>query len=215
MKQTYGSLMLGLGLTAITAGLVSGLAANTTAFASAWTNDIYRRYLRPDCTDRHYLCVGRGAIVAAVLLSASASYASFLFKDLMEHVLLIFSIFGAPFWAIFLLGMGTRKTTERGAFYGFLCGTAVSALHLLAFSQGWIVYGSTMAANFYAAIYSFTIAVGVAWIISRAQQSGVAESSDVLSFRRDVTSIRNSGGIFWGLAMLLLAVCLALNWIWR
>ena len=76
------------------------------------------------------------------MISGAASYTDFLFSDLMEHVQLIFSIFAAPFWAIFLLGMTGRRTTERAAIVGFLGGASVGLLHLLAFTRGWIYYGA-------------------------------------------------------------------------
>ena len=115
MLSVYGPVMLGFGLTALVASLMSGLASNVSAFAALFTQDLYRTYLRTTCPETHYLRVGRGSTVAAILLCMLASYLNFFFSSLMEHVQLIFSIFGAPFWAIFLLGMGTRRATGAGS----------------------------------------------------------------------------------------------------
>ncbi|MEK6397399.1 MAG: hypothetical protein V4734_04875, partial [Terriglobus sp.] len=95
MTILYSPWLLGLGLTALAASLMSSLASNVSAFAALWTEDIYRTTLCKDRDDRHYLRVGHVAVVAAVLLSLSASYLNFLFRDLMEHLQLIFSVFAA------------------------------------------------------------------------------------------------------------------------
>ncbi len=215
MKLEYGPVLLGLGLTALVASLMSGLAANVSAFAAIWTEDIYRATIRRNKSDRHYLLVGRASVVAAIALSTSASYLNFLFSDLMEHVQLIFSVLGSPFWAIFLLGMSRRRVTERGAVAGFLVGATVALLHLVAFVQGWIHYGSVMSANFHAAIYAFCSAIGVGLWASRSQPGDATQPSVCLVFhwRTDLQS-KGSGFLLF-LGLVLLSVCVALNVIWR
>jgi SSS family solute:Na+ symporter len=214
MAVFYSPAMLGLGLTALAASLMSGLAANVSAFAAVWTEDIYRRRIRRRESDRHYLAVGRIASIVAILISMSASYINFLFSDLMEHVQLIFSVSGAPFWAIFLLGMTTRRTTGRGATAGFLGGTAIALLHLLAFSRGWIVYGSVMTANFRTAMYGFCTAMLLGWLVSvfEARKSPQPERRLVLQWGKGLTEV---SALLWILAVLLLVSCISLNLIWR
>jgi solute:Na+ symporter, SSS family len=106
MRMTYGPVMLGLVLTALVAGLMSGFAANISAFSPLWTEDIYRRSLPSEASDSHYLWMGRLAYVFASVMGVFTSYLAFLFGNLMEYVQLLFSIFASPFWAIFLLGVG-------------------------------------------------------------------------------------------------------------
>ncbi|HEV2576321.1 MAG TPA: sodium/solute symporter [Acidobacteriaceae bacterium] len=211
MRQSYGPSLLGLGLTAIAASLMSALAANVSAFAALWTEDIYQAHLVRQKPDRHYLIMGRVATVTAVLVSILASYFSFLFSDLMEHVQMIFSVFGAPFFAIFLLGMTTRRTTERGAIIGFLSGTAIALLHLAAFSLGWLHYGSVMSANFYAAMYAFGAAVLVAWITSVRGPAGITAG---VRLQMDF-SLRGTPRLLWLLSILLIFACVGLNAVWR
>jgi SSS family solute:Na+ symporter len=211
MRLQYGPAMLGLGLTAIAASLMSGLAANVSAFAALWTEDIYRAHLVNWKPDRHYLMIGRVATVVAIGVSLLTSYINFLFSDLMEHVQLIFSVFGAPFFAIFLLGMTTRRTNERGAIAGFLTGTSVALLHLFAFSRGWLHYGSMMSANFYVAIYGFCTSVVVAWLIS-GLSSPKREQGPELQMKLTLRSIPQ---LLWILSVLLLCACVGLNVMWR
>jgi len=211
MRLQYGPAMLGLGLTAIAASLMSGLAANVSAFAALWTEDIYHAHLVTWKPDRHYVIMGRAAIVVAIGVSLLASYINFLFSDLMEHVQLIFSVFGAPFFAIFLLGMTTRRTNERGAIAGFLAGTSVALMHLFAFSRRWLHYGSMMSANFYVALYAFCTSVAVALLVS-GLRSPKREQRSALQMN---LSFRGIPHLLWILSVLLLCACVGLNVMWR
>src|ERR1700738_2627848 len=51
--------LLGLGITALVAGFMSGMAGNVSAFSTVWTYDIYRAYIRKMAPDRHYVAMGR------------------------------------------------------------------------------------------------------------------------------------------------------------
>lgn len=215
MKLFYGPAMLGLGLTALSASLMSGLASNVSAFAALWTEDIYRSHLRPGLTDAHYLRMGKIATLAAVAASLSATYLNFYFADLMEHVQLIFSVFNAPFWAIFLLGMATPSTNSRGALAGFLSGTGLALLHFVAVTQSWIHYGSAMSANFHIAIYAFLTTLLVSLVISALSRQTEASSSTGLIFNwRPASRIQNNK-LLWILSALLISTCILLNILWR
>ena len=50
--------ILGLGLTALLASFMSGMAGNVTAFNTVWTYDIYQSYIKKDASDAHYLWWG-------------------------------------------------------------------------------------------------------------------------------------------------------------
>ena len=67
--------MLGLGLTALLASFMSGMAGNVTAFNTVWTYDIYQAYIHKDASDEHYLWMGRMATVFGIALSVAAAYA--------------------------------------------------------------------------------------------------------------------------------------------
>jgi SSS family solute:Na+ symporter len=194
---------------------MSGLAANVSGFAAVWTGDIYRTRISKDRSDSHYLLVGRLAAIAAIAVSLLTSYIDFFFSTLMEHVQLIFSVFGAPFWAIFLLGMSTRRTTGRGAIAGFLSGTAVAFLHLAATSSGLIRYGSVMNANFHVAVYAFGTTCIVGWFASVLLPDRRVRASTGLVFQWQA-GLRDRGSTLpWILSAILLAVCFLLNWLWR
>jgi SSS family solute:Na+ symporter len=171
--------ILGLGLTALLASFMSGMAGNVTAFNTVWTYDIYQSYIKKDASDAHYLWMGRIATVGGILLSIAAAYAATSFNNIMDALQLIFSMVNAPLFATFLLGMFWKRTTGHGAFTGLLSGTAAALLHHgLTLPQGatpglhggWIhtvhMYTSDMAQNLWTAIFSFGVNMVVTVIVS-------------------------------------------------
>ena len=116
--------ILGLGLTALLASFMSGMAGNVTAFNTVWTYDIYQAYINKKGTDAHYLWMGRMATIGGVALSIGAAYAVTNFNNIMDALQLVFSIVNAPLFATFLLGMFWKRTTGHGAFTGLIAGTS-------------------------------------------------------------------------------------------
>ena len=112
--------ILGLGLTALLASFMSGMAGNVTAFNTVWTYDLYQGYIHKGGTDRHYLAMGRWATVGGILLSMGTAYMATSFNNIMDTLQLVFSFVNAPLFATFLLGMFWKRTTGHGAFTGLL-----------------------------------------------------------------------------------------------
>jgi len=172
--------ILGLGLTALLASFMSGMAGNVTAFNTVWTYDIYQSYIRKGASDEHYLWMGRMATIGGILLSIAAAYAATSFNNIMDALQLIFSMVNAPLFATFLLGMFWKRTTGHGAFTGLLSGTAAALLHhgltlpadaVPGLHGGWLghvvhIYPSDMAQNFWTAIFAFSVNLLVTAIVS-------------------------------------------------
>jgi len=114
--------MLGLGLTALMASFMSGMAGNVTAFNTVLTYDIYQSYVRPGQSDAHYLWMGRMATIAGIILSVLAAYVASKFNNIMDLLQLVFAFVNAPLFATFMLGMFWRRTTGHGAFFGLFGG---------------------------------------------------------------------------------------------
>jgi solute:Na+ symporter, SSS family len=157
LARYYPPGLLGLGLVALLASFMSGMAGNVTAFNTVWTYDIYQAYLRPGRPDAHYLAVGKAATVFGTLASVAAAYLVFFFNNLMDYMQLLFSFFNAPLFATFLLGMFWARATASGAFYGLLAGTGAAAVHYLLGVFGVLSYRSDMASNYYGAITAWTV----------------------------------------------------------
>jgi SSS family solute:Na+ symporter len=171
--------MLGLGLTALLASFMSGMAGNVTAFNTVWTYDIYQAYLRPTASDAHYLQIGRLATVFGIAASVLTAYVAAQFNNIMDVLQLVFAFVNAPLLATFLLGMFWKRATGHGAFAGLVAGTAAAALHhgltlpigaAAGVKGGWLAlvasYPSEMAQNFWTAIDAFTVCFVVTIVVS-------------------------------------------------
>jgi solute:Na+ symporter, SSS family len=171
--------MLGLGLTALMASFMSGMAGNVTAFNTVATYDIYQSHIRPGQPDSHYLKVGHFMTIGGILISIVCAYAAAKFNNIMDMLQLVFGFVNAPLFATFLLGMFWKRTTGHAAFWGLVAGTVMAGLHwALTISEGathWIkggclghvhVYPVEMAQNFWAAIFAWTVCFVATILIS-------------------------------------------------
>ena len=121
--------MLGLGLAALLASFMSGMAGNVTAFNTVWTYDLYQTYVKKDGDDAHYLWVGRVATVVGIALAIAAAYVAASFNNIMELLQLVFAFVNAPLFATFFLGMFWKRSTGHGAFWGLVSGTVAAMVH--------------------------------------------------------------------------------------
>ncbi|MDP9112942.1 MAG: sodium:solute symporter family protein [Acidobacteriota bacterium] len=176
MIHFYPSGLMGLGLTALMASFMSGMAGNVTAFNTVFTYDLYQSYVRPHADDNHYLRVARWTTLGGVALSIAAAYLAQRYNNIMDVLQLVFSFVNAPLFATFLLGMFSKRTTGHGAFAGLLSGTAGAALvHGLTVAEGkggWIApvheFPSTMAQNLWMAIFAWSTCFAVTLLVSLA-----------------------------------------------
>ncbi len=173
--------MLGLGVTALMASFMSGMAGNVTAFNTVWTYDIYQAHIRKGASDAHYLWMGRAATVGGIALSIAAAYVAGAFNNIMDFLQLIFAFVNAPLFATFALGMFWKRSTGHGAFWGLVAGTVGAALHHgLTLARGSVpgvkggyfatlhLYRSELAQTFYTATTAFLTCFVVTIAISLA-----------------------------------------------
>src|SRR3712207_6796726 len=175
MAYYFPTGLLGLGLTALLASFMSGMAGNVTAFNTVWTYDIYQSYIRQNADDRHYVNVGRIATVAGVLISIGTAYVVMAFESILDYLQLLHGIFLAPLFGVFLLGMFWRRATPWGGFAGPVAGT-VGGLVIWGFElMGMLTYGSPMAGNLWRSWWGWGICVvtiiGVSLLTSRSRKS--------------------------------------------
>jgi len=171
--------MLGVGITALLASFMAGMAGNVTAFNTVFTYDIYQAYIRRDASDAHYLWVGRVSTIGGIAASVAAAYLATRFNNIMDMLQLVFAFVNAPLFATFLLGMFWKRTTGHAAFIGLITGTVAAAVHhglTLPFGSvsgikgGWLglvhQYPSEMAQNFWTAIWAWSASFVVTVLIS-------------------------------------------------
>ena len=218
LAQFYPAGMLGLGITALMASFMSGMAGNVTAFNTVWTYDIYETHIRPGAGDAHYLHVGRVTTVIGILISLGAAYVATIYNNIMDLLQLVFGFVNAPLFATFLLGMFWRRATGHGAFWGLAAGTAGAALtHGLTLAEGkgaWAGelyrFPSTMAQNFWIAIVAWTTCFLVTIVVSLATQP--RPDAEMRGLVYGLTERPRDSGRPALLACVVGAILVALNW---
>lgn len=128
LKNLYPNGILGVGITALIASFMSGMAGNVTAFNTVWTFDIYQTHIKRNASEKHYLYVGKTTTIVGILLSIATAYVAKGYNSIMDLLQLVFSFVNAPLFATFALGMFWKRTTSNGAFWGLLSGTLAAAL---------------------------------------------------------------------------------------
>ncbi len=215
--------VLGLGITALLASFMSGMAGNVTAFNTVWTYDIYQSYIRPGQPDKHYLWMGHMATIFGTAVSMGTAYVAASFNNLMDFLQLVFGFVNAPLFATFLLGMFWKRATGNGAFYGLLAGTAGAALtHGLTIAEhkgGWLAglyeFRSSMAQNFWIAMVAWTVCFVVTILISLATRRNKTDE-DLKGLVYSLTPRYKDTSLPWfkqpaTLGVLVLALALVLN----
>jgi SSS family solute:Na+ symporter len=174
LARYCGPGLLGLGVTALIAGFMSGMAGNVSAFATVWTYDIYGALFHKNGTDQQYVSMGRWCTIVGVLISIGTAYLVMQFASIMDYVQALFSFFIAPLFGTVLLGMLWKRATHAGGFWGLLAGTLSSigmwawvkvdhsALRYVALSS----HARDMAENMYRALWSWIVCVLVTVVIS-------------------------------------------------
>lgn len=220
----YPTGMLGVGLTALIASFMSGMAGNVTAFNTVWTFDIYQSYIKRNASDSHYLAVGKVTTVAGILLSIFTAYLAAGFNNIMDFLQLVFGFVNAPLFATFFLGMFWKRTTADGAFWGLIAGTLSAALTqgltIAEGKGGWITglytFHSGMGQAFSIAAVAWMVCFIVTVVISLCTRAKPEEQLRGLVY--SLTKIPSSRAEPWykrplTLAIIVLGACLILNFI--
>jgi SSS family solute:Na+ symporter len=209
----YGRRLLGVGIAALIAGLLNSLAANISAFASLWTGEIYRPFLSSHRKESHYRNVGRVASVFCVATGILVALWTRSFENLSAFVLLIFSLFVIPFFAVLLTGLISRKASASSAIAGAGAGIVAGGSIQLALAERWLPSGSRLSANFYSAIVSFAAA---ALVCNAPHLLTLLGRSPITTPNINATKPTQPKASItvWCLAGTLLVVCVVANILW-
>src|ERR1035438_9335170 len=190
MVRYLGPGLLGLGITALIAGFMSGMAGNVSAFSTVWTYDIYGAYLNKKASDRHYVAMGRWRTLIGVLVSVGTAYLVQHSASIMDYAMQLFSFFIAPVFGTVILGMLWKRATNQVGFWGLLAGTLTSiglwvwvvkdpsALAAVALSPD----AKPMAENLYRALWAFLATVLVIFVVSLFTKPKPVEELDGLVY---------------------------------
>src|ERR1700675_750546 len=210
LARYCGPGLLGLGITALIAGFMSGMAGNVSAFTTVWTYDIYRPLINSKGSDHHYVNMGRWTTIVGVLISVGTAYLVMQFASIMDYVQALFSFFIAPLFGTVILGMLWKRATGPGGFLGLLCGTLSSigmwawvkadpsALRYVALSPN----AKTLAQDMVQALSAFLVCVIVTVVVSLATKpKTAAELTGLVYGLTPVPSVGNiplyQKPIFW------------------
>ncbi|HZW93870.1 MAG TPA: sodium:solute symporter family protein [Candidatus Eremiobacteraceae bacterium] len=221
LARYCGPGLLGLGITALIAGFMSGMAGNVSAFTTVWTYDIYRALIKKDAPDHHYVNMGRWTTVIGVLISVGTAYLVMQFASIMDYVQALFSFFIAPLFGTVILGMLWKRATGPAGFWGLLCGTLSSismwawvkvdpsALRYVALSPN----AKALAQDMYQALWSFLVCVTVTVAVSFATKpKSAAELTGLVYGLTEVPSVGDlplyKKPIFWAAVVIVVLVIL-------
>ncbi len=219
--------LLGLGITALVAGFMSGMAGNVSAFSTVWTYDLYGAFINKKASDSHYVAMGRWSTVVGMLISIATAYLVMNANSIMDYVQALFSFFIAPLFGTVVLGMLWKRATKAGGFWGLLAGTAASIAMFCYTNIGTAaeksaalaniarsVYAKPMAENLYRALWSWLICVGVTILVSLMTKA--MPDTELSGLVYGVTPIPDDGAktlfqkpIFW--ACVVITVFFILN----
>jgi SSS family solute:Na+ symporter len=226
LARYCGPGLLGLGITALIAGFMSGMAGNVSAFTTVWTYDLYKALVHKNAPDEHYVRMGRWTTVIGVLISVGTAYLVMQFASIMDYVQALFSFFIAPLFGTVVLGMLWKRASPAGGFWGLLAGTLSSigmwawvkadpsALRYVALSPN----ARDMAENMYRALWSWIVCVAVTVVVSyltpakpESELGGLVYGATAIPHEPEVAFYHRP--VFWAVVVgVAFVVCNILVW---
>ncbi len=221
LARYCGPGLLGLGITALVAGFMAGMAGNVSAFATVWTYDLYRPFLRKDAPDSHYVSMGRWCTMIGLFVSIGTAYLVMKFASMMDYVQALFGFFIAPLFGTVLLGMLWKRVTRAAGFWGLLAGvfSSVGMFGLMKLSPRWVsVFALSpdakgLAQAMYQALWSCVTCVVVTVLVTLVTKPKPDEELKGLVYsltevaREEHASFLHRP-LFWGIAALAILLVL-------
>jgi SSS family solute:Na+ symporter len=150
--------MLGIALTGLMASFMAGVAANVSAFNTVVTTDIIEPYIQRDRPDEHYVLVGRIVTVAGIVVAIGTALIASGYSNLMNYLQALFSIFNAPLFATFIIGMFWKRMTPAAGLWGLVAGTSAALITYVGYKwAGWFSFGSDLDESFWGAGAAFVV----------------------------------------------------------
>ncbi len=114
--------MIGLVMAAIFAAAMSTISAELNSLATSSTIDLYRRFLKRDGTDRHYVNVSKLSTVFWGIYAATFAFFGGSLGSLIEAINMVGSLFYGSLLGVFVLAFAFPRATANGAFIGLIVG---------------------------------------------------------------------------------------------
>ena len=221
LARYCGPGLLGLGITALIAGFMSGMAGNVSAFATVWTYDIYGALINKNASDESKVRMGRWCTLLGVAVSIGTAYLVMQAQSIMDYVQALFSFFIAPLFGTVLLGMLWKRATPKGGFWGLFAGT-LSSIGMYVWAKvdpGAVRYvalssrAQDQAQNMFRALWCWLVCVLVTVVVSYvtrpkldAELAGLVYGLTPIPHTESVPLLRRP--LFWGAVVAIVFVIL-------
>ncbi len=181
--------MLGLAVAAMFAATMSTLSSDYNVCAGVLTNDVYRRLVRPDASQKELVLVGRFmtllvgivALLTAILMSHGAA------EGLFPKMVTLFGLATAPVAVPMLLGLVSRRFTNLSAVLGCVFGLAVGlALFLFGPKDELTIAGLTMKMEIVLILSTATVTLAVMIVVSAIAPAGPSAQARTDEFLRRI-----------------------------
>src|SRR6478609_8722139 len=170
MNEFLPNGMLGIAITGLMASFMAGVAANVSAFNTVVTTDLVEPYIQPNQPDEWYVRFGRIATIGGIAISILTALIASTYDNLMNYLQALFSIFNAPLFATFIIGMFWKRMTPAAGFWGLISGTFVAALTFVLYKAKVIHFGSDLAESMVGASLAFIVDAIVSVAVSLGTQ---------------------------------------------
>jgi len=221
LARYCGPGLLGLGITALVAGFMAGMAGNVSAFATVWTYDIYRPFLRKNAPDQHYVSMGRWCTLIGLFVSIGTAYLAMGFASIMDYVQALFGFFIAPLFGTVLLGMLWKRVSRAAGFWGLLAGTlsSITMFTLMKLDPRWVSvfalspHAQGLAQDMYQALWSCVTCVVVTVLVTLVTKPRPDEELKGLVYALTEVAHEEHASLlhrplFWGIAALAVLLVL-------
>jgi len=211
MRDVLPNGLLGLAITGLLASFMAGMAANISAFNTVFTVDLYEGYINKKADDATYLRIGHLATAFATVTAILTAFIASKFENLMDYLQQLFSMFNAPLFATFIVGMLWKRATATAGWIGLVSGTlAALTLNILHWTHLLNLPGQGLA--FLAAGAAFTTDLVVTVVVSLATRP--KPDSELVGFVYSLTPKEHradpkSAELAWFRRPVPLAICSA------
>ena len=203
LARYCGPGLLGLGITALVAGFMAGMAGNVSAFATVWTYDLYRPFIKKTAPDSHYVSMGRWCTIIGLFISIGTAYLAMGFASIMDYVQALFGFFIAPLFGTVLLGMMWKRVTKAAGFFGLLCGTisSVGMFTLMKLDPKWVAVfalspdAKGLAQDMYQALWSCVTCVVVTLLVTMVTKP--RPDAELRGLVYSLTEVAHEGQTSW------------------
>ncbi|MGX6607615.1 sodium:solute symporter family protein [Micromonosporaceae bacterium Da 78-11] len=166
MRDLLPNGVLGVAVTGLVASFMAGMAANVSGFNTVFTYDIWQAYVRKDRDDDYYLRVGRYATIGGVVIGIGTAFIAAGFSNIMNYIQALFSLFNAPLFATFIVGMFWKRTSPWAGFWSLFLGFLSSLVLYVGYLLDIFKFNSDLEESFWGAGTAFVVAVVVAVVVT-------------------------------------------------